>query len=92
LAANPAPGWTNKPEHRVDLHPDTRHVKVTFGGAVIADSTATLRCEETGHGPVYYVPAKDMRLAHQLLPLQGHRLVLDDRNRREERGKRDLGL
>jgi uncharacterized protein (DUF427 family) len=58
--ANPAPGWANKPEHRVDLHPDKAHVRVMFGGKVIADSTSTLRVEETGHGPVYYVPAKDM--------------------------------
>ena len=60
--ANPAPGWASKPEHRVDLHPDKAHVRVTFGGKVIADSTDTLRVEETGHGPVYYIPAKDMAL------------------------------
>jgi uncharacterized protein (DUF427 family) len=60
--ANPAPGWVKKPEHRVDLHPDTHHVRVTFAGKVIADSTDTLRVEETGHGPVYYIPAKDMAL------------------------------
>ena len=61
--ANPAPGWGNKPEHRVDLHPDTKHVKVMFGGKIIADSTSALRVEETGHGPVYYIPEKDMALA-----------------------------
>jgi uncharacterized protein (DUF427 family) len=60
--ANPAPGWEKKPEHRVDLHPDSHHVRVKFGGALIADSTHSLRVEETGHGPVYYVPAADMRL------------------------------
>ena len=60
--ANPAPGWVKKPEHRVDLHHDTKHVRVTFGGKVIADTTAALRCDETGHGPVYYIPAKDMAL------------------------------
>jgi uncharacterized protein (DUF427 family) len=60
--ANPAPGWATKPEHRVDLHPDSRHVRVSFAGTVIADSTSSLRCEETGHGPVHYIPAKDMRL------------------------------
>jgi uncharacterized protein (DUF427 family) len=60
--ANPAPGWVNKPEHRVDLHPDKSHVRVMFGGKVIADSTAALRVEESGHGPVYYIPAKDMAL------------------------------
>ncbi len=58
--ANPAPGWVKKPEHRVDLHPDKAHVRVMFGDKVIADSTDALRVEETGHGPVYYIPAKDM--------------------------------
>jgi uncharacterized protein (DUF427 family) len=60
--SNPAPGWEKKPEHRVDLHPDKSHVRVKFAGKVIADSTETLRVEETGHGPVYYIPAKDMAL------------------------------
>jgi len=60
--ANPAPGWNSKPEHRVDIHPDQGHVRVTFGGKVIADSSNALRIEETGHGPVYYIPAKDMAL------------------------------
>lgn len=59
--ANPAPGWAKKPEHRVDIHPDTKHLRVTFGGAVIADSRETLRIEETGHGPVHYFPEKDVR-------------------------------
>ena len=60
--ANPAPGYATKPEHRVDLLPETRRVRVTFGGAVIADSKRALRVEETGHGPVHYVPEKDVRL------------------------------
>ena len=60
--ANPAPGYITKPDHRVDLLPESRRVKVTYGGAVIADSTHALRVEETGHGPVYYVPEKDMRM------------------------------
>lgn len=68
--ANPAPGWVKKPEHRVDLHPDTKHVRVTFAGKVIADSRATLRCEETGHGPVYYIPEKDM--ARDVMKKTGH--------------------
>ena len=60
--ANPAPGYAQKPEHRVDLLPETRRVRVTFAGTVIADSKAALRVEETGHGPVHYVPEKDVRL------------------------------
>ncbi len=60
--ANPAPGYATKPEHRVDLLPDTRRVRVTFAGSVIADSRDTVRCEETGHEPVYYIPEKDVRI------------------------------
>ena len=60
--ANPAPGYAKKPEHRVDLLPETKRVRVVFNGTVIADSTAALRCEETGHEPVHYIPEKDIRL------------------------------
>ena len=60
--ANPAPGYLKKPEHRVDLLPETRRVRVTFAGQVVADSTRAVRCEETGHGPVHYIPEQDMRL------------------------------
>ena len=60
--ANPAPGYASKPEHRVDLLPERKRVRVSFGGAVIADSSAAIRVEETGHEPVHYVPEKDIRL------------------------------
>jgi uncharacterized protein (DUF427 family) len=60
--ANPAPGYAKKPEHRVDLVPETRRLRVTFNGTAIADSSSTLRCEETGHEPVHYFPEKDVRL------------------------------
>jgi uncharacterized protein (DUF427 family) len=69
--ANPAPGFSTKPEHRVDLVPDRRHLKVVFAGTTIADSAATLRVEETGHGPVHYFPAKDVRL-DLMSPTQHH--------------------
>ena len=59
---NPAPGFVSRPDHRVDLLPESRRVKVIFGGVTIADSGAAFRVEETGHGPVYYVPGKDVRL------------------------------
>jgi uncharacterized protein (DUF427 family) len=59
---NPAPGYAKKPEHRVDLLPETRRVRVLFNGTVIADSREALRCEETGHEPVHYLPEKDVRL------------------------------
>ena len=59
---NPAPGFVSRPDHRVDLLPESRRVKVVFGGVTIADSGAAVRVEETGHDPVYYVPGKDVRL------------------------------
>ena len=59
---NPAPGFASRPEHRVDLAPDHRRIRVVFAGITVADSAATLRVEETGHGPVHYFPAKDVRL------------------------------
>ena len=43
--ANPAPGYAKKPEHRVDLLSESRRVRVTFAGTVIADSSSALRVE-----------------------------------------------
>jgi uncharacterized protein (DUF427 family) len=59
---NPAPGFVTRPDHRVDLLPERRQVKVVFGGVTIADSNSALRVEETDHGPVHYLPEKDIRL------------------------------
>jgi uncharacterized protein (DUF427 family) len=59
---NPAPGFAGNPDHRVDLVPESRRVRVVFSGVTIADSVAALRVEETGHAPAYYVPERDVRL------------------------------
>jgi len=59
---NPAPGFVSRPDHRVDLLPESRHVKVVFGGVTIAESDRALRVEETGHDPVHYFPEQDVRL------------------------------
>jgi uncharacterized protein (DUF427 family) len=59
---NPAPGFVTRPDHRVDLLPEKRRVKVVFGGETIADSNAALRVEESDHGPVHYLPEKDVRV------------------------------
>src|SRR6202043_1636460 len=59
---NSAPGFASRPDHRVDLLPAGRRVTVKFGGVTIADSSEALQVEETGHGPVYYLPEKDVRL------------------------------
>ena len=59
---NPAPGFAARPDYRVDLVPESRRIRVVFGGVTIADSQAALRVEETGHAPVHYLPKKDLRL------------------------------
>jgi uncharacterized protein (DUF427 family) len=59
---NSALGFAARPDYRVDLIPEQRRVRVEFAGVAIADSRAALRVEETGHQPVHYIPAKDVRL------------------------------
>ena len=68
---NPAPGFVSRPDYRVDLLPENRRVKVVFAGVTIADTGAALRFEETAHGPVYYLPEKDVRL-DLLRPTEHH--------------------
>ena len=41
-----------------------RHVRVTFGGVVIAESRAPARVLETSHPPVFYIPPEDIVRAH----------------------------
>ena len=60
--ANSAPGYVKKPDYRVDLCPEPQRVTVKFAGVTVADSRDALRVEETAHGPVYYLPEKDVRL------------------------------
>ncbi len=65
--ANPAPGFARKPDHVVAFRPAGKRVTVRFGGQVIAETDKAVLCEETGHGPVYYVPMTDTR-AHLFRP------------------------
>ena len=37
-----------------------RHIRVLLGGAVLADTTRSLRVLETSHPPVYYIPLADI--------------------------------
>jgi uncharacterized protein (DUF427 family) len=66
---NPAPGFKEYPEHRVDTRPSSVHVRVTYGGELIADTREALELHESmGKGKktvapvVYYVPRKDVRM------------------------------
>jgi uncharacterized protein (DUF427 family) len=59
---NRAPGFAASPDYRVDLVPESRRVRVELAGVTIADSGQALRVEETGHGPVHYIPERDVRM------------------------------
>jgi uncharacterized protein (DUF427 family) len=39
----------------------SRHIRVLFGGATIADTARSLRVVETSHPPVYYIPVAHIR-------------------------------
>jgi uncharacterized protein (DUF427 family) len=52
------------------VEPSARHVRVVFGGGVIAESTRAHRVLETSHPPVYYVPLEDV-VTGVLEPLRG---------------------
>jgi uncharacterized protein (DUF427 family) len=43
---------------------DDRHVRVVFGGTVIADTRRAHRVLETTHPPTWYLPAEDVRFEH----------------------------
>jgi len=49
-------------QHTVSTHPTDRHVVVTLGGEVLADSRRAIALEETGHRTRYYLPREDVRM------------------------------
>ena len=54
--------WSDHPDYRVDLCPESRRMRVRMGERVLAESDAALRVEETRHAPVWYFPRQDVRL------------------------------
>lgn len=44
------------------LERSTRHVRVSLGGTVFAETTAAIRILETSHPPTWYIPAIDVSL------------------------------
>ncbi len=44
------------------LEPSTRSLRIVHGGAVIAETTRSLRILETSHPPVYYIPQADIAM------------------------------
>jgi uncharacterized protein (DUF427 family) len=44
----------------IDIVPNTKRVRVTFAGRIVADTTRALTLFEAGHAPVQYVPPGDV--------------------------------
>lgn len=49
------------PSHLLYFEPTPKRVRVVFAGETVADSTGAKILHETGHLPVYYLPAEDVR-------------------------------
>lgn len=56
----PILGHAADPYHRVDVRSSRRHVTVTLGGELVADTRAALAVFETGFAPRWYVPCRDV--------------------------------
>jgi uncharacterized protein (DUF427 family) len=47
------------PEHPITISPAEGKVRVTVAGKILAESARTLRLDEKGYPPVYYLPRND---------------------------------
>ena len=50
---------TPGPDHPITISPVEGKVRVTVAGRIVAESARTLRLEEKGYPPVYYLPRSD---------------------------------
>jgi uncharacterized protein (DUF427 family) len=61
---------TPGPDHPIEIPPVEGTVRVTVAGRIVAESRRTLRLEEKGYPPVYYLPRTNadmsllVRIAH----------------------------
>jgi uncharacterized protein (DUF427 family) len=78
VEANSGPGYSEHPDHHVDLDREKKQVRVTFAGEPIAESNDVVTVRETGHDPVYYFPRDSVRMSrlartdhHSRCPFKG---------------------
>ncbi len=50
------------PDHPITITPNTKHVRVTFGGQVVADTTHALTLKEASYPAVLYIPRTDTKM------------------------------
>ena len=58
----PATRRAPDPNHKVEIEPSPRRVRVEVNGTTIADSKRTMLLRETNNRPVYYFPQEDVRM------------------------------
>jgi len=51
------------PDHPITIESNSRRVRVTWNGQVIADSKRALTLREAAYAPVQYVPRADVKMA-----------------------------
>jgi uncharacterized protein (DUF427 family) len=51
------------PEHPISIEPNSKRIRVSIGGRVIADSRATLNLREAAYPVVRYIPRSDVDMA-----------------------------
>ena len=51
------------PDHPITISPAEGKVRITVAGRIVAESTRTLRLEEKGYPPVYYLPRSDAEMS-----------------------------
>ena len=56
------PGFTEKPDYRMQFEPCPRRVTVIFSGVTVADSRRAMILRETRLEPIYYLPIEDVRM------------------------------
>ena len=59
-AENPAPGFRDRPEHRITIRPFAGDVTVTANGRTIAATRKALSLAEHTYPPVLYIPLADI--------------------------------
>lgn len=59
------------PDHPIAVTPNPRRIRVTFNGAVVAETSRALMLREAGYPPVHYIPREDAAMA--LLRRSPHR-------------------
>jgi len=62
MSANSAPGFKQRPDHRIATKPAEARIQVKFDGEVIADSRNAVEMKEGDYPVVYYIPRRDVKM------------------------------